>query len=464
MHNAADENSGLRTATDTGDASFPGPKSAAMIEELGRYVIADLYPFVVDLEHCHGMWLTTVDGQEVFDWAGYYASKLIGHNHPGLYEPDYVKRLVRAANNKMPNPDYLTAECLEYYRLVYKLAPRCMHNPHLEVYTINSGAEAIENMMKYLINLYDQRHGIPRAGGVPRRFIYFEHAFHGRTIFALNVTETHDPVATKDFHGFIPGNIQVPFPDINTSAPAAENRAKTLDALQSVEALLKRFPGEVVGIIVEPIQGAGGHRVAEPEFFQGLSRLAHDHEVFLAFDEVQTAGGPTGDMFMVDQLDLPYPPQVVATAKKFGVGVVYMLHSMQDKGVLDSTWGGCLADMVRFVQEMNIVEREGLIPAARVKGVRLAQGLERLAAEFPEFIHNVRGTGLYQGFSFRTQELRGKFVDLALSQESLLLLGAGVFSVRTRPNLSVTEAEIDLFLEKLGRCLETLRAQGVVGA
>jgi L-lysine 6-transaminase len=153
----------------------------------------------------------------------------------------------------------------------------------------------------------------------------------------------------------------------------------------------------------------------------------------------------------------------VATAKKFGAGVVYMLHSMKDKGVLDSTWGGCLADMVRFVHEMSIVEREGLIPAARTKGLRLAAGLQRLASEFPDLIYNVRGTGLYQGFSFRTQEARGQFVDLALEKESLLLLGAGVFSIRTRPNLSVTEAEIDLFLEKLSRCLRTFKAQRTVG-
>ena len=191
-----------------------------MIEELGQYVVADIYPFVVDLDRCDGMWLGTVDGDSIFDWAGYYASKLIGHNHPGLSEPDYVQRLARAANNKMPNPDFLTAECLEYYRTVHRLAPRCMRNPRLEVYTINSGAEAVENLMKYLINLFHQTRGGKLRPGEQHRFLYFEHAFHGRTIFALNVTETLDPVATKDFHGFIPGNIQVPFPSINTSESA----------------------------------------------------------------------------------------------------------------------------------------------------------------------------------------------------------------------------------------------------
>jgi L-lysine 6-transaminase len=266
-------------------------------------------------------------------------------------------------------------------------------------------------------------------------------------------------VATKDFHGFIPGNIQVPFPGINTSESAEWNRARTREALETVDRLLKRFAGEVVGIVVEPIQGAGGHRAAEPEFFQGLSRLAHQHEVFLGFDEVQTAGGPTGDLFMVDQLDLPHPPQAVATAKKFGAGVIYMLYPMEDHGVLDSTWGGCLADMVRFVQEIKIVEREGLIPAARVKGEQLAHGLRDLAARYPDALYNVRGLGLYQGFSLRSPELRTQLVERALEKESLLLLPAGAFSIRARPNLSVTEPEIELFLAMLARCLAGILKQ-----
>jgi L-lysine 6-transaminase len=439
--------------SDLNPQHFPGPISAAMIEELSRYVIADVQPFVVDLARCEGMWLATVDGQRIFDWAGYYASKLIGHNHPGLQEPDYIERLARAANNKVANPDFLTLECLEYYRTIHRLAPRCMRNPKLEVYAVNSGAEAVENMMKYFINLYHQSRGGRRRGRERSRFIYFEQAFHGRTIFALNVTQTLDPVATKDFHGLIHGNIQVPFPAVNTSETAEKNRARTNEVLQTVEKFLQQFAGDVVGIVVEPIQGAGGHRVAEPEFFRGLSGLAHTHGVFLGFDEVQTAGGPTGDLFMVDQLDLPHQPQAVAVAKKFGCGAVYMLYPMDDRGVLDSTWGGSLADMVRFVQEMKIIEREGLVAAAKTKGERLASGLRELEAKYYGVMSNVRGVGLYQGFSLATKELKKRLEEMALRDEGLFLLGAGSRSFRMRPNLSVTEAEIDLFLEILERCL-----------
>ena len=435
---------------------LPGPLAAAMIAELSRYVITDTQPVVVDLARCEGMWLMTVDCQKIFDWAGYYASKLIGHNHPGLYEPDYLERLARAANNKVANPDFLTAECLEYYRTLHRLAPRCMANPKLEVYCVNSGAEAVENLMKYFINLHHQRSGGKVRHEEKLRFVYFEKAFHGRTIFALNVTQTLDPVATKDFHGMIPGNIQVPFPGINTSEPPEKNRARTDEVLQTIENFLQRYAGEVVGMVVEPIQGAGGHRVAEPEFFQGLSRLAHAHEIFLGFDEVQTAGGPTGDMFMVDQLDLPHPPQAVAVAKKFGCGAVYMLRPMTDKGVLDSTWGGPLVDMVRFVQELKIVERENLVAAAKVNGEALAAGLRALEQKFAGLIFNVRGQGLYQGFSLATPALRNRLEEMALQEERLLLLGAGPDSIRLRPNLSVTERDITHLLALLERRLRRL--------
>jgi len=430
---------------------FPGAASAAMLAELRRYVIADPYPFVVDLPNCSGMEIATIDGDRLIDWGGYYASKWIAHNHPRLFEPDYLRQLGYAANNKIANVDFLTPECLAYYRALHAEAPRCMRNENLEIYAVNSGAEAIENMMKYLINLHDKK---PNARQGPRRFIYFDQAFHGRTIFALNITElSHDPVITQDFHGFVRGNVQVPFPTVNNDEATTENRYRTQEALRRVERSLEDCRGEIVAIIVEPIQGAGGHRVAEKEFFQGLSRLAHDYDVFLGFDEVQTAGGQTGEFFMVDQLDLPYPPQAIATAKKLGNGVLYMLHPMEDEGVLDSTWGGWVADMVRFVQELKIVREEKLIEAVPAKTSHLLTRLRELQTEFPRKMSNIRGAGLYQGFSLSSPAQKAALVENALQQESLILLGAGRQSVRFRPNLNVTTADIDVLYAKLRQLL-----------
>jgi len=436
---------------------YPGPVSSAMLEELSQYVIATPYPFAVDLARSEGMYLATVDGQRLFDWAGYFGSKLIGHNHPRLAEPDYVRRLVVAANNKVANPDFLTPECLAYYRLLHRLAPESMKtNPHLEVYAVNSGAEAVENLLKYLVGKFNAKKAAQGKSITQRRFIYFDQAFHGRTVFALQVTQTIDPVATKDFHGLTGiGNIKLPFPAQDTSEPEAVNRRRTDETLTMLEFTLQQMQDELVGIIVEPIQGAGGQRVAEPRFFTELSRLAGQYGVPLAFDEVQTSLGPTGKLFAIDHFDLPTPPLAVAVGKKYGCGAVFMAEPLEDIGVLDSTWGGTLADMVRVVQEVQIVEDEGLIPAAAVKGERLAAGLQALIAKgLP--IHNVRGMGLYQGFSLADGETKGRLIEQAREECDLLLLGAGRQSIRTRPNLSVTEAEIDHFLVLLEKALRRL--------
>jgi L-lysine 6-transaminase len=433
---------------------YPGPISAQMLDELSAYVIATPYPFVLDLAKCEGMWLATVDGQRLFDWAGYYGSKLIGHNHPGLYDPGYQRRLVVAANNKVANPDFLTKECLDYYRLLYRLGPELMKaGGSMEVYAVNSGAEAVENMMKYLIAKFNQKRMSKGRMAHNRRFLYFDKAFHGRTVFALGVTQTVDPVATKDFQGLASaGNIKLPFPSYASESSYSDNLRNALKALEQVESALVQMADEIVGIIVEPIQGAGGHRVAVREFFQGLSELANKFDVYLAFDEVQTGLGATGKMWAIDHFDLPHAPMAVAAGKKFGTGVVYMREPLDDIGVLDSTWGGTLADMVRVVREVEILESEGLIGQAQINGDRLATGLAKLVAKY-KFASNVRGLGLYQGFSLDTSERKAEVIRLAREEFDLLLLGAGNRSIRTRPNLNVTAEDIELFLSKLDEVL-----------
>ncbi|MGA2448239.1 MAG: aminotransferase class III-fold pyridoxal phosphate-dependent enzyme [Polyangiaceae bacterium] len=431
-----------------------GPRSRELLDEMSGYVVADLRPFAVDLEKSEGMFLVTVDGDRLFDWAGYFGAKLVAHNHPRLYEPQYVRRLTVAANNKTANPDFLTPECVAYYRELYALCPRIMQSPTLEIYVVNSGAEAVENMMKYLINLHHER--LLEKGKRPsmHRFVYFGQAFHGRTVFALNVTNIlHDPVMTKDFRELVPGNIQVPFPAVDSSKSADEIASRVEGALATIERCFREHGDEIVSVIVEPLQGAGGHRVAPSEFFPKLSKLCHDFDVQLGFDEVQTAGGQTGTFFMIDALGLPYPPQAVAAGKKLGNGVVYMRRPMKDHGVLDSTWGGTLADMVRFVQEMTIVREERLIEQVPEKADALVDVLIGLERRFSHVIHNIRGYGLYQGFSLRVHAMRSELVQLALSEEKLLLLGAGASTIRLRPHLHVSKDDIVDLGQRLGRVL-----------
>lgn len=96
---------------------------------------------------------------------------------------------------------------------------------------------------------------------------------------------------------------------------------------------------------------------------------------------------------------------------------------------------------------------------SRAKPPVSCAGLERLAADYPMLIENPRGLGLYQGFSLHSSTSKSAFLDLALAQESLLMLGAGTNSIRLRPSLSITNDEIDLLIDKLHRCAATLAAR-----
>lgn len=441
-------------------------RSAEYNSEFYKLCITENYPFVLDLRGCHGSYLRTIEGQEILDWAGFYGSKMIAYNHPGLYEPGYLERLIVAANNKVPNPDYFTPECLEFYRALMAHAPSAMRaSGELEVYAVNSGAEAIENMMKYLIAKHNAK--LPgKRRDLPKRFIFFRNSFHGRTVFALSVTNVQKQVITGHFESLYAHNLQASFPACRfgpggEEGYAADNSRIIEESLAQIRNYMDKHPGQIVAVIVEPIQSAGGHHVTRPDFFRRLSQLAAEHDIYLAFDEIQTGLGLTGRPYAIDHYDLAVPPQAVAVAKKMGVGAIFMLDHLEEVGVLDSTWGGPLVDMVRVTRELAIVEEEGLIPAAAAKGDRVRAGLWQLAAEFPGYIENVRGMGLFLGFTVPGDRgrQRDRLVETALQEELLLLLEAGFDSIRLRPNLSVTDAEIDEFFVRLRRALERMRKE-----
>lgn len=432
-------------------------RSAAVNNHFYQYCVTENLPVVVDLEKSRGSFLHTIDGQDILDVAGYYGSRLIGHNHPGLYEKGYVRRLVTAANNKVPNPDFMTRECLEFYKQAYALAPESMKSsPELEVYTLNSGAETVENMLKYLISRFNSRIGKSDRIG-RRRFIVFNGSFHGRTVFALSMTQAANPVATRDFHPLFRSRLSVDFPaavfsGFDPEAMNAYNDRVTSRALERLDRLARKHPGSITGIITEPVQGAGGHNMALPSFFREMISLAHDHEICTGFDEVQTGMGGTGRRYYVDHLDLPHPPQALAVAKKFGVGVLFMLDHLRDVGVLDSTWGGPLVDMVRAVQEIKIVEKEKLIQNAGTCGDLLNAGLRELENKYPDCICNARGLGYLQGFTVlpvNGSRARNLLLDIALKEHLLLMLAAGTHSIRLRPNLSTNREDVARFVDLL---------------
>jgi L-lysine 6-transaminase len=421
--------------------------SKTLLDDMRRLGIMEPRDFVIDLAKCHGSYLVTVEGREIADWAGYYGSRLLSHNHPAYREPAFMERLHHACVNKVSNPDFVTPELVAYYRLLHRVAPTCMTGTKLRTFTVNSGAEAVENALKYCIAQYHHSRGGINSRTPNPRFMSFYGGFHGRTVYALHVTDMpHNEDATQAYHPLIENqSIKIPFPGSDMNSVSI--------ALEFARTAMQRHQRELAGIIVEPMQGAGGHNVTLPMFFQGLSELAHQHAIPLIFDEVQTGGGLTGTMWACDQFDLPHPPTCVVSAKKFGCGVIYMNDLIPTPGILDSTWSGHIADMVRVVHEFDVIEREGLLRLVGDRARRLTEGLRELQRRH-NWVINIRGMGLYQGFSVGGSggtEARDELVRRALIDEDLLVLKAGLDTVRFRPNICVTNTEIDDLLERLDR-------------
>jgi L-lysine 6-transaminase len=174
--------------------------------------------------------------------------------------------------------------------------------------------------------------------------------------------------------------------------------------------------------------------VAQPDFFgSSASWRTFDTRRF-GFDEVQTAGGSGRDVLGHRSVRSPAPPAGRRLGKKLGCGVVYMLYPMEDRGVLDSTWGGHLADMVRFVQEMKIVRREKLIEQVPEKSARLAPDSNLSPTDFPTFSTTRAASDSIRASACNPPSANPTFLDALLEHESLLLLGAGASSIRLRPH------------------------------
>jgi L-lysine 6-transaminase len=109
---------------------------------------------------------------------------------------------------------------------------------------------------------------------------------------------------------------------------------------------------------------------------------------------------------------------------------------------INSTWGGNLVDMVRVQRYLEIIEEENLVENARTMGEYLVAGIEALAREFTSLISNARGRGLFAAFDVNDPANRTP-IRMKCLQKGLILLPSGERSIRFRPPLNVSRAEID---------------------
>ncbi len=424
---------------------------------LGQHLLVDGFDMVLDLAASQGSRLVDArDGTPYLDLFTFFASSALGMNHPALVDdPAFTADLLEAARNKPSNSDVYTVAMA---RFVETFA-RVLGDPALpHLFFVEGGALAVENALKVAFDWksrWNEAHGIDPALGT--KVLHLREAFHGRSGYTLSLTNT-DPVKIARFPVFGWPRIPAPYLSERHHAEGADVRQREAEALAAARAAFAQHPHDIACFLMEPIQGEGGDHHFRPEFLQAMQALCREHDALFVLDEVQTGCGLTGTPWAYQQLGVQ--PDVVAFGKKTqvcGVMAGGRVDEVPDNvfrvsSRINSTWGGSLVDMVRARRILEVLEAEGLIGRAERLGDHLLARLTDLAGKHAE-VTDVRGRGLMCAFSLPDGARRDAVLAALREQERVLLLGCGGRSIRFRPALTVSAADLDAGVEALDRVL-----------
>lgn len=429
---------------------------------LQRRILRDGLDLVLDLEKSHGVWVyDSKHNRELLDFFGCYATIPLGYNHPKMtQDEEFLHHLMLAALVNPTNADIYTQQYAHFIQTFERVAIP----PYLKyAFFIAGGALAVENALKVAMDWKVQKNfakGYRREVGT--KVIHFQEAFHGRSGYTMSLTNT-DPLKVQYFAKFSDWprivNPKVHFP------LTEENLAKTLAqeelAIRQIKQAFVEHRDDICAIIIEPIQSEGGDNHFRPEFMRALRQLADENDVMLIYDEVQTGVGATGRFWAHEHFGPEALPDIIAFGKKMQVCGILVGPKVDEiptnvfrvPSRINSTWGGNLADMVRADKILEVIAEDHLVAHAERVGQHLLHRVEELGQLYPEFIHNVRGRGLFVAFDLPSGETRDKLIKDAMEKENLLLLKAGPRSIRCRSALVITQEEVDEGIERLSRLL-----------
>jgi L-lysine 6-transaminase len=441
--------------TDTAGTIAP----AEVHEVLGRHMLADGYGIVLDLEKSEGRRLHDSRGERWYlDMFSFFATLPVGLNHPGMREPAFLAKLERAALTNPTNSDVYTVEMAEFVDTFARLAmPDYL--PH--VFFVAGGTLAVENALKAAFDWKVRRNfrkGLREERG--HQVVHFRGAFHGRSGYTLSLTNTADPRKHQYFAKFDWPRVVSPALHFPVDGAEIERvRAVEAEAVAGIQQAFHERQDDIACIIIEPIQAEGGDRHFRPEFLRALRQIADENEALLIFDEVQSGMGLTGRMWAHQHDDVR--PDLLAFGKKTQVCGMMAGPRLDEEpdnvfhlsSRINSTWGGNLVDMVRGQRYLEIMAEEQLVENAARVGAHLLRGLEALEASRPDLFSNARGRGLMCAIDLPDGAIRKAMKERAFDL-GMLILGCGERSLRFRPPLDVTAAEVDEALEILGRAAE----------
>ena len=374
----------------------------------------DVYPLNnITITKAAGSYVWDEKGTEYLDMYGGHAVISIGHTHP-YWVSAIEKQLHQIAF-------YSNSVIIPIQSQLAEKIGTVSGKQNFQLFLCNSGAEANENALK-LASFVTGR----------KKIIAFTKSFHGRTSLAVAATDNPSIIAPVNETDNI---IFLPFNDDEALKACFEKEGDTIAA-----------------VIIEGIQGVGGIRVASNSFLQSIRSLCDKHGALYIADSVQCGYGRTGQFFAHDAAGVD--ADIYSMAKGMGNGfpiggILIAPHIAPKYGMLGTTFGGNHLACAAALAVVEVMDNENLLANAATNGTYLMDVLLKI----PQ-LQNVRGRGLMIGFDVPDEI---KDLKKVLLQEFKVFTGEAKPNViRLLPSLAITKEEIDIFLDRLQKAIQSL--------
>ncbi len=270
------------------------------------------------------------------------------------------------------------------------------------VYYSNSGSEANEKVYKMVRQMAHKHHG-----GRKWKILYRERDYHGTTIGTLATSGQAERAAQYG-----------PYPDGFVMVPHCLEYRKQWDvenygerAANAIEEVILREGADTIGLLVlEPVTAGGGVIVPPRGYWDRVQEICKKYDILLHIDEVVCGLGRTGTWFGYQNYGIK--PDFVTMAKGVASGYAAISCTVTTETVFEmfksdaadpmsyfrdiSTFGGCTSGPAAALENMRIIEDEGLLENTLVMGARVIDNLKALMDKH-KVIGDVRGAGLFCG-------------------------------------------------------------------
>ncbi|WP_438823681.1 4-aminobutyrate--2-oxoglutarate transaminase [Bacillus sp. JJ1764] len=433
---------------------IPGPKSKEILERRNKYVPKSISNNCQSfIKKAQGALVEDVDGNIYIDFAGAIGTLNVGHSHPKV-----VKAIQEQANDFI-HPGFNVMMYDSYITLAERLAKLAPGDHDKQVAFFNSGAEAVENAVKFA-KKYTNRQGV----------ISFTRGFHGRTLMTMTMTSKVKPYKFE-FGPFAPEVYKAPYPYTYRRPDGLTEQQYSDMIIEQLETffLAEVAPETIAAIVMEPVQGEGGFIVPDIAFVQKVREICTKHGIVFVADEIQTGFARTGKNFAIEHFGVV--PDLMTISKSMGAGVPISgvigrteIMDAANVGEIGGTYSGSPLGCRAALAVLDIIESENLNERAEKIGARSIEKMQLLAERF-EAIGDVRGLGamvameLVKDRQSKTpdKEAVSKIVKAA-GERGLMLLSAGLYGnvIRLLMPLTITDEQLEEGLHILEEAFEAV--------